>query len=137
MSLKTWKKEFYPTPANKTTKKNAVAHSLRKWIGLLPENRKKHNMIFDPGSSYYDICEKNKDDSYSNNFFSIDDTSCALCHHYIYEDCKNCPLYKVVGTACNNHENKKTPYEIYTETGNPKPMIAALKKAQLLEKKGK
>ena len=44
MSLKTWKKEFYPQSAKRTKQSEAVEHSLHKWRGILPANLKKHGL---------------------------------------------------------------------------------------------
>lgn len=47
MSLKTWKKEFYPTkPSHKWTWLECIEHSLRKWRGATEENCQKHNVEF-------------------------------------------------------------------------------------------
>ena len=43
MSIATWKKEFY-SPISKCPKSKAAAHSLKKWIGLRPENLAKHGL---------------------------------------------------------------------------------------------
>lgn len=37
MSLDTWKAEFYSIPAEEVAAKDAIQHSLTKWIGLRPE----------------------------------------------------------------------------------------------------
>lgn len=52
MSLQTWKEKYYPEDAAKfntlpLSKENiaaALKHSIRKWIGLRPANRKRHGL---------------------------------------------------------------------------------------------
>jgi hypothetical protein len=41
MSLESWKAEFYPIPADEVKKKDALAHSLRKWEGLRKEQSRE------------------------------------------------------------------------------------------------
>lgn len=81
MSLASWKKEFYKTPAHKVSERFALKHSLRKWRGLLYKNRRKHKVYF-AGTKVYD----------DHNLLSIDESSCALCHHYQENECRGCPL---------------------------------------------
>ena len=46
MSLKTWKKEFYPISASRVRKDAiaAIEHSLRKWRGLTKDQMKRHGV---------------------------------------------------------------------------------------------
>lgn len=111
MSLASWKREFYRTPANKVSKRYALQHSLKKWIGLLRKNRKKHKVSLNDGI----LC----DESY--NELSIDSDSCALCNHYMGDykrGCKKCPLL-----YCNNMFLRMIDYNRVV------PMISLLKKA--------
>jgi hypothetical protein len=123
MSLKTWISEFYPKePSQRMTKRQAVEHSIQKWTGLLPQNLRKHSLFADWefGSHIY---YKNEDS------FDITWESCALCIKY--EDgghllCEKCPLFKSLkNKRC---DDPGEPYVIWRETGNPRPMIKALKK---------
>ena len=116
MSLTSWKKEFYKTPANKVSKRFALEHSLRKWIGLLPKNRKKHSVRLASGCLY----EKN------GYILDIDCDSCALCSHYFnhLDDCGDCPL---------SHADCNYAYGVMFDN-KVVPMINLLKKA-LKEKK--
>jgi len=81
MSLASWKKEFYKTPAYEVSKRFALKHSLRKWQGLLAKNRRKHRVGFN-GIEVYD----------ENDYLTIDSSSCALCNHYMENECNGCPL---------------------------------------------
>lgn len=121
MSSESWKEEFYPKPARETTKEEAAAHSLRKWIGLRKENRDKHEV-----------------DRYP---VSIDYTTCALCFHYDRkadgEGCTTCPLFEVLGKSCDDTSCGETsPFRRYTfkSYSDPEPMIAALQQVVDKEK---
>ena len=130
MSLASWKKEFYPIPASKTSKRSAVAHSLRKWTGLTKANLKKHGLEACEAT----ICEKN--DEYEE--MQIESDSCALCHHYLgdisfnaLDYCANCPLYKVRGNvSCDQRKVAEyaAPYVAFLDTGDARPMLKWLKK---------
>ena len=122
MSLSSWKKEFYSKPANKISKKDAVAHSLKKWTGLLKKNLEKHQLRSD-GSSIYQI-----DDCYKD--LDINDESCALCHHYIDNECLKCPLFKLLGHKCDTFDG---PYGKWSCGNDPKPMLKALERTLKLE----
>ena len=45
MDSAAWCEEFYSVDAKDVPKQEAVAHSLKKWIGLLPENLAKHGFV--------------------------------------------------------------------------------------------
>jgi len=128
MSFKTWKAEFYPKPPNKrTTAVEATKHSLRKWEGALKKNLKKHSVRFEDGAVQDD-----------DDFLAFDGSSCALCLRFYAdldsEPCMRCPLFKVVGYGCGCGEES----DIYIDAteGNPKFMVAALRKAlRLVQRK--
>jgi hypothetical protein len=137
MSLKTWKAEFYPKPAHETTKEEAVAHSLQKWIGLRPENLARHNVLVDG-----DKCVVPVDDE-DDDWVNINGETCALCHHNHENDeddeggwdndCGTCPL-KVArgGVTCDNEirgDEPDSPWHHYSTTRDPEPMIFWLQKA--------
>lgn len=84
MSLASWKKEFYRKPANKVSKRYALRHSLRKWIGLRSCNRKKHDVSLYEGGliNNSDITNEDFDDFDCVDFFKIDDSTCSLCKHF-------------------------------------------------------
>lgn len=122
MSLKTWKKEFYPkAPTKKMTVREALEHSIRKWEGLRPENLERHEVL---RSKYYWLADEANMDT-----FDINADSCALCKKFYLMDyeCTDCPLYQQLGKRCD--ANDRSPYVIWRTKGNPEPMIKALKKA--------
>jgi len=122
MTLKTWKKEFYPVPASKSMSKiKAIEHSLKKWRGLTKSNLKKHDLEYFTGffSSYI------VDDS--DELMNIDDSSCALCKKFLPEEeymCEKCPLFIHLGKRCDFEDH--SPFVIFLKTKNPVPMIKAL-----------
>ena len=119
MSLQTWKNEFYPIPADKCRKKDAVVHSLRKWIGFRPENLARHEM------GVLDIMGRGP----------LGADGCALCHKFEFGDCELCPLALARdGVPCNDAndeygEDSESPYSHFLDNGDPEPMIAFLEKA--------
>lgn len=124
MSLKTWKQEFYPIPAQEAAEKGMIAcikHSLQKWIGLRPENRARHGVkgvkrIYSTKFGYYDGC------------LDIDSGTCSLCQKYDKTSlfCDSCPIYRATGKVC--HSWVGSPYGQYTFDGSPEPMINVLTK---------
>ena len=116
MSLETWKQEFYPIPAGEVPVDQAAEHSLRKWIGLRPENLTRHGV-----SSY----GRSLIDDERQDLLAIDGESCALCVHHLdnFAGCPRCPLCLHLGGPC---DLKGQPYHVFLHTGDPKPMIAAL-----------
>ena len=124
MSLDTWKKEFYPIPAKECKKKDALEHSLKKWIGLRIKNLEKHGVI----KKGFRIIEDLKDEY---EYLHIADSSCALCIHYLNNEgikCIKCPLSKSRnGTACD--KGRSSPYENFTNHSEPEPMIRLIRKA--------
>ena len=139
MSLKSWCKEFYPILAEQTKIEDAVAHSLRKWIGLRSENLAKHGCrVTKRGSTGIPYVEEPSDecvDWRTDKAVCITSDTCALCHHYLLEEddhisnvCERCPLYKHLGKPCDGGKfnGERRPYEYWYETLNPEPMISAL-----------
>lgn len=129
MSLASWKKEFYPVPAEKVTKKDAIAHSLRKWRGLTKENKRKHGVEF---NHPYLACFLTGPRGAGGLF--IDGESCALCVHYFDDDgCVECPLQQALGHTC---DLEGAPYARgIGQDGDARPMIRALEKATKLQAK--
>lgn len=121
LSLKTWKAEFYPVEAKDVPEAEALAHSHRKWLGLLKENLERHGL------------KKIGYDEISDGFESleIDCDSCAMCVHY--DDCRTCPkcpLSKARGRRCDDARTGTTsPYGAFTASGDPEPMIALIELA--------
>lgn len=129
MSIETWKKEFYPVEANEVNKKDAIQHSLTKWLGLTKKNLEKH------GLRSHCSCLLAKEPCSYKVLFVVDDCSCALCHYYNMDEdtdvkpCKNCPLVKnhfVSSNGCGRGDEDDI-YCQFSEIDNPLPMIKALK----------
>lgn len=119
MSKVSWIGEYYPVKADKESKENAINHSLNKWIGLLPENLKKHDLDSPP--------------------ISIDASTCALCYHYFDEtkgDCINCPLCITrENTPCDSHNGNIDKdidpcFSYRSDNKDPQPMIYWLTKTK-------
>jgi len=112
MSDKSWIKEYYSVPAALVAEDAALEHSLQKWIGLTQENLAKHGIKNPP--------------------IAVDSETCALCHHYITDDCFKCPLAQSRnGTPCDSatDDEEVSPYRAYRREGGPEEMIRALYKA--------
>lgn len=131
MSLQSWKEEFYPVEAQYASPEEAVAHSLRKWEGLRPENLQKHGLVQN-GKHLEEV------DSEDEEYF-ISGDSCALCHHYAEDECNCCPLFKARGdVACDSFNIEECGSDgehpfgagVNRANPNPEPMIMWLKKAQ-------
>lgn len=122
MSLQSWKKEFYPVPADEVYKKGALAHSLQKWMGLTKEALRKHGLRHKEVGGVSAIIDK------SGHRLLIDSTSCALC--LWYPGCSGCPIQDVRGERCDREKGgHRTPYDWWTKKYNPRPMLALLKRA--------
>lgn len=121
MSLKTWKAEFYSEPTEEMTKKAAIEHSIKKWIGLRPENLAKHECYFDKS------CDWVVRDDNTTDFLLIDSGTCALCVKYLSDGdlpCLKCPLYKSLGYRCDG--GITSPFVVWLLVQDPEPMIEAL-----------
>jgi hypothetical protein len=122
MSLKTWKEEFYPIPADSSratkTEISALRHGIRKWKGLTRENLRKHGI---KSFNFYSI--------FGNEVFIretgnperlyIRANSCALCQRHDAENrvsCRECSAYR-----CTD------PYIAFINHRNPEKMIKWLK----------
>jgi hypothetical protein len=139
MSVFTWKKEFYDVkPSADMTRKQSIAHSLKKWKGLTKENLKKHGLTIKADTpAIYDT---------EGKAFDIDCDSCALCLKYgdssgdfvlgLIDSCDACPLFKVLhNNQCDDGD--ESPYIKWLDSGNALPMIKALTKLTKLKEKGK
>lgn len=121
MSLTSWKKEFYPIPASKVKKVDALEHSIQKWTGALRKNTRKHKVEFNEEG----IFEKN----YESTIFHFDRMTCSLCKFFWKgwdQLCVNCPLLKV-NHCCGGEKDR---YDLALKTKRPQLMINALKKAR-------
>jgi hypothetical protein len=128
MSFETWKAEFYPIPADKVKKKDAIAHSLQKWIGLRKKNIKKHAVLME---LLWDIPYIFDDSRSIFSALSINADSCSLCHVYQENggDCLKCPISQERGGIRCDRETPKeelSPYGMFVHNQNPEPMIKIL-----------
>jgi hypothetical protein len=128
MSLASWKAEFYERYAGAVPEEDALAHSLTKWQGLLPDALDRHGCYVDNGVL------KDTD----TGTFSINGSSCALCHCYVHEttplspECPECPLYKVRGMQCDaagEDAEYDSPYHQFSMHDDPQPMLELLEEA--------
>ena len=86
---KAWLKKYYPVPVIKCKKKDALAHSIRKWEGLQSKVLVKYGLLIDyNGSFLYD--EK------GDLVIWIGGETCALCRFF---DLRRCPL---MPRGCDN-----------------------------------
>ena len=127
MSLASWKAEFYPIPASRVKKRDALAHSLRKWQGLTRVALKHHGVKSKWGELSGERGER---------AFVIDGHSCALCHYYSALDselhCVRCPLYIIRGGVscdCLRPAEECCPYGEFVSFNRALPMISWLKRA--------
>jgi hypothetical protein len=127
MSLTTWKKEFYLTPAEKVAKKKALDHSIKKWEGLSEANKIRHEVVVRNGAVFGQSGKR---------WIEIDSTTCSLCYLYleggdIGNPCRKCPGTIANGKSCCG--SVRSPYAVFFETGNAKPMLGWLMKAKKKE----
>lgn len=128
MSLKTWKAEFYPITAKQAARKPlvvAVEHSLQKWIGLKPANRKNHEVFVGIWSSEIWTEDGN---------VPITSETCSLCQKFLVKNstCSGCPIFESRdGVRCDDEADgeDESPYHYWTLDSDPMPMIKALRKA--------
>lgn len=115
MTIKSWKKEFYPVPAENAAKTDLMAlrHTLKKYLGLRKENIKKHELLH--------LRNVIQDD---NDCFVFSGNTCALCEKY-NDNCDNCPITKQEGESCNGSDDNV--YLQLANNGNPEPMIELMK----------
>lgn len=148
MTIATWKEEFYPVEADRTLRKDALPHSIRKWEGLRPENLAKHNLFIPKAGKTGCIAEEGYDDTKSpytgdnpKHSLRMHSGNCALCHHYEYlspyhstlDKCHNCPLYKARGSRrCDSarSDERDSPWHSFSDHGDPLPMISWLEKSK-------
>lgn len=121
MSLKTWKKEFYPVSASKIKKSDwigAIEHSILKWEGAKPKSLKAHGLVKVDG--FISLA----DDAAGKDFY-FGDSSCALCR-ITKTNCDICPITIATGVTCVALEIGV--YRAWRQNSDPKPMLKALKK---------
>ena len=118
MSLETWKAEFYPVPASKCPKKDALRRSLQKWLGLRKTSLKRHGIEQEVACLTDGECA-----------LLMSDTTCPLCRWH--RDCSGCPLLLVRGVCCfeDDDDSLGGPWNYWRATGDPNPMIHLIRKA--------
>lgn len=119
MGIRSWKKEFY-SPLSKVSRKGALAHALKKWIGLRASNLKRHGLKVGEYKDIFDIDEKST--FLADPRLYVDGSSCALCIHY--DECDECPIFVATGTHC------KDQFDKWYHSGDPEPMIRLLKRVE-------
>lgn len=137
MTIESWKAEFYPVEAYLVPNDTLalLEHSIKKWEGLLPKNRKKHDLVV---GTYGRLTSEDASDY--DNVFKASSESCSLCHHYNNSDepeCVKCPLYIVRGniecdapTEDEKRESLGSPWGAWAHSSKPERMIMWLKKAK-------
>ena len=125
MSLATWKRDHYPIPVSRVSKKGALPHALRKFRGLTPAKLKCHGLT---RTSFWIVGK--------GGVFFVDSETCALCRFWIDSGrlgcCAECPLAIVRGGVRCDLEmpgEELAPWNAFEEIGDPRPMISWLKKA--------
>lgn len=125
MSIRTWKKEFYPVSAQRTKKADALEHSILKWTGLLKKNLKRHGAFADDLGYIRD-----KD----GREFWIGRKDCSLCKffhsRYQNETCVSCPIHRLTGEDCDDKSG--SPFQIWNNKRDARPMLSVLKKCRAL-----
>ena len=139
MSLETWEKEFYPSPASSVARESTLAcldHSIQKWRGLSPANLKRHGLFAEDG--FVEPIGRVGDD-----VFSVTCVTCSLCRKFLGpngQDCGGCPLFKARGMIrCDRmmSEELDSPYNLFAGVADNKPMLKWLKKTKKLFVEGK
>lgn len=128
MGVKSWREEFLPVEAEDATGSTgeAIAHSLQKWKGALPENLEKHEVKFE---------NLEISGSEGNEFFGS--SNCALCVAFFdygtpEDTCKRCPLWYADGSRCEAGSRCFDPGRGYLKAKHnygPQVMIAELQAA--------
>lgn len=109
MSLESWMREFYPVDAIAASGSPLAAaeHSLRKWRGALPDNLKKHGVLY----AWHEIYSAGT----SELVIEFRGNTCALCaaskneedksKKLVKPNCQKCPLAIVRnGFSCDNKD---------------------------------
>ncbi len=147
MSIQTWIEEFYPTKASaflglENVDREALEHSLQKWIGLRKENMEKHGVFFQDGSVVEFVAGR----GYSRPGVHLGSSTCALCQvHYSHniQSCGECPLVAVRGVPCDERHCSdsesssglaRSPYAAFcyplaARDRDPEPMIKLIQLA--------
>lgn len=126
MSLKSWQQEFYSQEASSLVNESdedCLIHSIKKWTGALPENLKKHEVVYQEHKLLALVTDMKS--------VSFSGLTCALCQKYsdsspdeddfvCYHDGidEYCPIVRVTGSTCSD------AYGVSIK--NPKAMIELL-----------
>ena len=128
MTVKTWKEEFYPIPADQATdtELEAIEHSLRKWRGLTKENRAKHGLTLNDFVAYN-----------SCSLIVINGSTCSLCKRHtvplsFLTECSQCSITAITGTPCD--KSGGSPWSMWRFQNDPRPMISVLEQCLEEEK---
>ena len=127
-----WLQDFYPVEARDTEKKDAIMHSLIKWIGLRPKTLAKYSLTTYNGDVYIPMDKDNEEIL----ILSVSSTTCSLCFHYFSSNakhaCSTCPLFITLGRACDTYDTDcdqdTPPFQAFYHFSNPEPMIRLLRK---------
>lgn len=140
MGIEAWRKMFYPEPAMDAvdTEEQALRHCIRKWEGAKPDNLAMTGLktarwglykVETPLPVRSELLEILP--IHEEFYYGI--STCALCmrHDMRCVGCQRCSLlaYHLAQTGlhpCTNGE-PGSPYNIFGLTGNPEPMITALR----------
>jgi len=126
-TAKAWLEKYYPTSAGECSKEDAIAHTLRKWEGAKASVLRHHRLRFTDTGLF--------SQESSRLMLAFGCASCALCHHYcgkVGARCSDCPLRDMLGAECYRSGQ---PYCIFWRTGDPWPMIRALRRLAKKEKR--
>lgn len=136
MSMQSWLRTYYPisadaletaTPFSNVGELILLEHALQKWTGLKPENLESHDVRLDIDQGLPVVGRRPVE-------LIIDASSCTLCIRYIESEdtvlCKNCPLYRVRGVACDKpikgESLDEAPYGVFLRDEDPTEMIELL-----------
>jgi hypothetical protein len=102
-----WLEEHYPIYASNCPKGEEVAHSILKWSGL--------NKL-----------------SYEEQPDALSGLSCALCHRFAKNSCKDCPITIAQGFPCDKDAPSGTfegsAFQAWIDKRDAAPMLEILRK---------
>jgi len=117
-----WEAKYYSVPANAVMKKDALQHDLKFWLGM-------RKSILSESEIWVESVRNIRRLSDGTNHLMINTSASALCFHYYEEElCGECPLAKQLEAPCDSYFG--APWQIFTRTQNPNPMILFLKRAK-------
>ena len=119
MSLATWKAEFY-VPPSRWTKANALDCVLEKYLGTRKKALARHHVR---------KAETRPTLHGWGQPFPFNTATCALCSCYWLPDTRECSPECPLVTKYRRWTGEGRPYTHWRETGDPEPMIRALRRA--------